>query len=76
MKMQVSHECPISLLDDSLQWNDYAYALVHLFEEHDDYYEFFKKAKLYDKEIYLDNSIFELGTTFDPAKYSVWIPLE
>ena len=42
MVIEVSHESPISILDKSLEYNDYAYALVHLFETHPDYYKFFK----------------------------------
>jgi hypothetical protein len=30
--MLVSHESPISILDKSKEYNDYDYALVHLFE--------------------------------------------
>jgi len=35
---------------------------------------FFKNAKdIHDKKVYLDNSIFELGTSFEPKQYSKWI---
>jgi hypothetical protein len=73
MLIEVSHESPISILKSSLEYNDYCYALVHLFETHDTYFNFFKEAKLLGKEVYLDNSIFELGKSFDPDKYSKWI---
>ena len=73
MRIEVSHESPISILHKSLEYNDYCYALVHLFETHDNYYNFFKEAKLLDKEVYLDNSIFELGESFDHEKYAQWI---
>lgn len=73
MLIEVSHESPISALKKSLKYNDYCYALVHLFETHSNYYNFFEEAKLLGKEVYLDNSIFELGTSFDPEKYSKWI---
>jgi len=74
MKIDVSHESPISLLDQSLQYNDYCYALVHLFDQYPEYYNFFKNAKdIHDKKVYLDNSIFELGTSFEPKQYSKWI---
>lgn len=73
MRIEVSHESPISILDRSLKYNDYCYALVHLFETHEQYYDFFRNAKLQDKEIYLDNSIFELGESFDHEKYFNWI---
>ncbi len=73
MRIETSHESPISILDKSLHYNDYCYALVHLFETHDQYYDFFVNAKLINKEVYLDNSIFELGKSFDPDKYVEWI---
>jgi hypothetical protein len=73
MRIEVSHESPISILDESLNYNDYCYALVHLFETHQNYYDFFQRAKLQNKEIYLDNSIFELGESFDHYKYAAWI---
>lgn len=74
MKIEVSHESPLSLLDKSLHYNDYCYALVHLFEKYPDYYNFFKNAKeLHNKCVYLDNSIFELGKSFDSVEYSKWI---
>ena len=31
--MLISHESPISMLEKSRDYNDYDYALVHLFEE-------------------------------------------
>lgn len=74
MIIQVSHESPLSLLEQSLEYNDYCYALVHLFEEYPEYYNFFKNAKsIHDKCVYLDNSIFELGESFEPKQYSKWI---
>jgi hypothetical protein len=74
MVIEVSHESPISILDKSLEYNDYAYALVHLFETHPDYYKFFKNLVDENKcSVLLDNSIFELGKSFDPVKYAEWI---
>ena len=74
MKIEVSHESPLSLLEQSLQYNDYCYALVHLFDQYPEYFNFFKTAKeLHDKCVYLDNSIFELGKSFDGDEYVKWI---
>lgn len=74
MFIEVSHESPISMLEHSLTYNDYAYALVHLFETHPRYYEFFKNVReCSDVPVLLDNSIFELKKAFDPKKYSRWI---
>tara|TARA_E500000318_G_scaffold19823_3_gene20534 strand:+ start:2225 stop:3007 length:783 start_codon:yes stop_codon:yes gene_type:complete len=68
--MLVSHESPISILDKSVNYNDYDYALVHLFETHPDYYQFFKDSIAYGREVLLDNSIFELGESFDSDKFA------
>lgn len=71
--MLVSHESPISVLDQSRYYNDYDYALVHLFETHPEYYNFFKSSLLLGREVILDNSIFELGTAFDSEKFAKYI---
>ena len=73
--MLVSHESPISMLPLSLNYNDYDYALVHLFETHPEYYNFFKNSLKMGREVLLDNSIFELGTAFDPDKFYKYIAL-
>lgn len=68
--MKVSHESPISILTASKKYNDFDYALVHLFEQYPEYHNYFKAARLaYDREVLLDNSIFELGKSFDSAKF-------
>lgn len=70
MLMKVSHESPISILDLSRSYNDFDYALVHLFEEQPGYYTYFKSARdTYNREVLLDNSIFELGKSFDSVKF-------
>jgi hypothetical protein len=68
--MLVSHESPISILDKSREYNDYDYALVHLFETHPEYYEYFKNSVKLGREVLLDNSIFELGEAFDSEKFA------
>ena len=74
MVIEVSHESPISILNESTEYNDYGYALVHLFETHPEYYKFFKSLREHtDIPVLLDNSIFELGHSFDPVKYIEWI---
>ena len=74
MKIEVSHESPISILDHATTYNDYGYALVHLFETHPEYYKFYKRLrKETDTPVLLDNSIFELGKSFEPKKYIKWI---
>lgn len=74
MLIEVSHESPVSILNESLEYNDYAYALVHLFETNTKYYNFYKNLTDTNKcPVLLDNSIFELGKSFDGDKYAQWI---
>lgn len=72
-RILVSHESPIKLLDTSRLYNDYDYALVHLFEKHPNYYNFFKTSLQSGREVLLDNSIFELGKAFDGDKFANYI---
>lgn len=69
----ISHESPISLLQESLQYNDYDYCLVHLMEQEPKYKEFFLKSAQLGRRILLDTSIFELGEAFDLEKYATWV---
>ncbi len=69
--MLVSHETPVSFLETSRRYNDYDYALVHLFETNPEYYSFFKSSKTLGREVLLDNSIFELGEAFDTKNRSI-----
>ena len=71
--MLISHETPISYIYESRYYNDYDYALCHLFETHPAYYNFFKSSLAAGREVLLDNSIFELKTAFDPDKYAKYI---
>ena len=74
MKMLVSHESPIELFEESLEYNDYQYCLVHLMEEDEEYREWFLTVnKRFGADVLLDNSIFELGKSFDPKKYAYWL---
>lgn len=60
-------------MPQSRKYNDYDYALVHLFEEIPEYYQFFEDSVRDGRHVLLDNSIFELGVSFDPEKYIEWI---
>jgi hypothetical protein len=71
--MKISHESPLSLLAQSRYYNDYDYALVHLFEENKEYLDFFKHSVTSGRHVILDNSIFELGTAFDSDRFVYWI---
>lgn len=70
---KISHESPICLFQESLNYNDYDYALVHLFEQNKTYYDFFENSIKSGRSVILDTSQFELGTNFDPEKYIFWI---
>ena len=75
-KMLVSHECPIQLLEASLVFNDFQYCLVHLMEENEQYRDWYLNvSSRFGQEVLLDNSIFELGESFDGEKYVHWINL-
>jgi len=66
--IMISHETPVSILEDSMNFNDYQYCLVHLCDEVEEYRDWFTgkfRAKQPEGEILLDNSIFELREAFD-----------
>lgn len=69
----ISHESPLSLLQDSLKYNDYDYCLVHLMEQEPAYRDFFISSSNNGRRILLDTSIFELGEAFDLNKYAYWV---
>lgn len=72
--MLVSHEVPISLLYASRSFNDYDYCLVHLLDTHPKYREYYERSiNHYDREVLLDNSIFELGKAFDGKQFADWV---
>ncbi len=71
--MIISHEVPISLLKESRNFNDYSYALVHLFELYPEYYNFYKEEVDRGRHVLLDNSIFELNESFNPVKFAEYI---
>ena len=72
-KVKISHECPLNLMDKLTEWNDYDYALVHLFEEYPKYFDFMSKQVAGGRHVLLDNSIFELGEAFDWDRYIYWL---
>lgn len=69
----ISHEVPLEMLPASRWFNDYDYALVHLFENYPEYYKFFEDSLSQHRMVILDNSLYELGEAFDPDKYLEWI---
>lgn len=71
--MKIAHEAPLSIFNKVQEVTDYDYALVHLFEENEKYFNYFKRALEKGREVILDNSVFELGTAFDANKFIDWI---
>ena len=71
--MLISHEVPKCLFEKSLDFNDYDYALVHLFDEDPEYLEFYKNSVKNGRHVLLDNSIFELGEAYDNDSFAKWV---
>jgi len=71
--MKISHESPLQLLEISRMYNDFDYALVHLFDQYPEYYKFFERSLGMGRTVFLDNSIFELGTAFDTDEFYKWV---
>jgi hypothetical protein len=71
--MKISHEVPICLLEDSLDFNDYQYCLPHLLDQDEDYKNFFYKVKREGVYIIMDNSLHELGHAYDRSRLIHWI---
>jgi hypothetical protein len=70
--IKISHEVPLCLLKDSLEFNKYQYALPHLLESNKEYLDHFIYCSNNNIEIYLDNSIHELGTAVDNSVLIEW----
>lgn len=71
--VKIAHEAPLSIFNRVQEITDYDYALVHLFEENEQYWDKFVRARAMGREIILDNSIFELGEAFDADKFIPWV---
>lgn len=73
--IQVSHEMPLYMLQngDEAKYNDYGYALVHLFETDPAYYNYYVETLKTGRKVYLDNSIFELDTAFNSDRFVYWL---
>jgi len=71
--IKIAHESPKSIFSEVQKFTDYDYALVHLFEEDEEYLKQFKNAIANGREVILDNSIFELEEAFDAIKFNKWV---
>lgn len=67
------HEAPKSIFKDVQSMTDGDYALVHLFETDQEYFNMFKQAVADGRDVILDNSVFELGVAFDSDRYAEWV---
>jgi hypothetical protein len=68
---KISHESPICLLEESLNYNDYDYYLIHLLLKYPKYEQFMLEHK--GRESILDNSAYELGDSFNPTQFASYI---
>ena len=73
--IKISHETPKCLLSHSINFNDFQYALPHLLESDEEYRNHFLKCKQNNIEIYLDNSLHELGYSIDDDILFKWIKI-
>jgi hypothetical protein len=71
--MKVSHEVPRCLLTASPEFNDYDYALPHLFDQDEEYLQYFMDAKADGRYIIMDNSLHELGEAYDHERLRYWV---
>lgn len=71
--IKIAHEAPLCIMPRIRELTDYCYALVHLFEESEEYYNYFVESKTLGRIVLLDNSIFELGTAFNSDKFAEWV---
>ena len=63
--IKISHEVPLCLLEDSLEFNHYDYCLCHLLDQNIHYKDFFfNSSKVLKRKVYLDNSLHELGQPY------------
>lgn len=67
------HEAPISIFKEVQEVTYGDYALVHLFESSEAYFQMFKQAVRDGRDVILDNSLFELREAFDAERYVYWI---
>ena len=72
-KIKYSHETPFSLLEWSKNHMSYQYSLPHLLESNEQYRDHFLQCKADGIEIYLDNSLHELGYAMDDATLIKWM---
>lgn len=71
--MKISHEVPISLLEESKTFNDYDYILPHLLDKYPAYEAYMRKAKEEGRYLIMDNSLHELGVPYTQERLIYWL---
>ena len=71
--MQIAHECPLVLMEDSRDWTDYDYALAHLFKSNKQYYQYFVDSLKLGRTVIMDNGVFETGTPMPLKELAHWV---
>ena len=71
MKIKVSHEVPICLLNQG--YSDYEYILPHLLDKYGEYDLYMREAWNKGRYIILDNSLHELGKPYEESRLLHWI---
>lgn len=71
--IKIAHESPKGIFKEVQSLTNYDYALVHLFEEDQEYLNLFKEAIRKGREVILDNSIFELEEAFNADRFAFWV---
>ncbi len=73
MKIKVSHEVPLAVLNASQAFNDYDYCLPHLLDSEYEYFKYFDQAKKDGRYIIMDNSLHELGHAYETERLLHWV---
>lgn len=66
-KIKINHETPFEMMKDVKSYTDYDYCLVHLCKDNPEYKKYFLDRK--NRELILDNSVFELEIPFDKEEF-------
>lgn len=71
--IKILHEAPLELMDHVKQFTDGDYCLPHLLDQEPKYLEYFLKAKSEGRYIMMDNSLHELGESYDKTRLLYWV---
>lgn len=69
--MKIAHECPISVFEQVQSLTDYDYALCNVLEEYPQYADLFRSRPA-DRELYLDNGVFETEQSVPGSVLMYW----